>query len=108
MFYSCFKLAGTHSHLEQLWEAEFLDTETSLSDFSAVLGAVGALWPSWTHFTDSAAAHSVDMFTHSWFRLDKNEGGGGGGGGWWVKGDKWEKVQQKGHQNFLGGFVHEA
>lgn len=59
--------------------------------FSAVLGAVGVLWPSWTHFTDSATAHFLDMFTHFWFRLGRNLGGGrwsGGGvgvGGWQMK-----------------------
>lgn len=74
------QLAGTHSHLSHLWKSGFLDAKTSLSDFSAVLRAVGVLWPSWTHFTDSAAAHFVGMFTYSWFCLGRSEGGGRVGG----------------------------
>lgn len=79
------QLAGTLSHLSHLWKSGFLDAKTSLSDFSAVLRAVGVLWPSWTHFTDSAAAHFVGMFTHSWFCLGRNEGGGRVGG-WQMRG----------------------
>lgn len=72
---SCTQFHCQRSYLRCVWVSGCPHTKTGLSDFSAVLGAARVLWPSWTHFTDSAAEYSVGMFVNVWFYLGRNEGG---------------------------------
>lgn len=69
---ACTQFHCHRSYLSCEWVSGCPDTKTGLTDFSVVLRAARVLWPSWTHYIDSAAEYFGGMFVNVQFCLGRN------------------------------------